>query len=307
MSLYHYTDAGAVHSILTGTPTLWASQIKFMNDSNELNEGINFISKHLSQLVMESLDGETLIKIVSDNIEKKLIEDGKSLKDKRSFIEVVEREMIKDRQQKADKVVSGLMKNAISALDIYVCSFCEEPDLLSQWRGYANGTTGYCIEFDKNVLVQKVNWQKKFKNGLLSEHKEYVLEKAVYSTEDKEKLINDRAEDLNIMRGNIASLKRVIVSIGSLMKNESFSEEKEYRLVLQPNLTHNNTKFRTRNGVLIPYYEYLLPPESIKSITVGPSDNQELAAEGMKKFLDTTWIDKDNIPLVKTSKIPLRA
>ncbi|POA86212.1 DUF2971 domain-containing protein [Pseudomonas sp. FW305-E2] len=38
--------------------------------------------------------------------------------------------------------------------DLYVSSFSERPDLLSQWRGYCPGGSGYCIGFDQALLAE---------------------------------------------------------------------------------------------------------------------------------------------------------
>ena len=37
-------------------------------------------------------------------------------------------------------------------LEMYASCFCEEDDLLSQWRAYSGNDTGYCIQFDWAML-----------------------------------------------------------------------------------------------------------------------------------------------------------
>jgi hypothetical protein len=47
------------------------------------------------------------------------------------------------------------MRHALEEMDkhdIYVSSFSEKPDLLSQWRGYCPKSAGICIGFDKNSI-----------------------------------------------------------------------------------------------------------------------------------------------------------
>jgi len=49
------------------------------------------------------------------------------------------------------------MRHALEKMDrhdIYVSSFSENPDLLSQWRGYCPQGSGVCIGFDKNSIEQ---------------------------------------------------------------------------------------------------------------------------------------------------------
>jgi hypothetical protein len=43
------------------------------------------------------------------------------------------------------------MEPAIAA-DLYLTCFCEEGDLLSQWRGYGGNDGRYCIQFDASRL-----------------------------------------------------------------------------------------------------------------------------------------------------------
>ena len=43
--------------------------------------------------------------------------------------------------------------SAPTAVDVYLTCFCEEEDLLSQWRGYGNADARYCICFDSYGLT----------------------------------------------------------------------------------------------------------------------------------------------------------
>ena len=43
----------------------------------------------------------------------------------------------------------------VTSTDLYVLCFCEQGDLLSQWRGYASGGAGYAIGIDPERLVAK--------------------------------------------------------------------------------------------------------------------------------------------------------
>nr|UVN18021.1 hypothetical protein pPsy0479b_00063 [Pseudomonas syringae] len=38
--------------------------------------------------------------------------------------------------------------------DLYVSSFSEKPDLLSQWRGYCPAGSGYCIGIDRAAMAE---------------------------------------------------------------------------------------------------------------------------------------------------------
>ncbi len=44
--------------------------------------------------------------------------------------------------------------NGLEEINIFAVCFCEDGDLLSQWRGYAGGSCGYSIGFDPDALMQ---------------------------------------------------------------------------------------------------------------------------------------------------------
>ncbi len=57
--------------------------------------------------------------------------------------------------------------------DLYVSSFSERPDLLSQWRGYCPGGNGYCLGFEREVIEDYC-----VENGMR-------LEKCLYSHDEQ--------------------------------------------------------------------------------------------------------------------------
>lgn len=50
MSLFHYTDAAAVLSII-GNKKLWLTDIRFMNDSDEALDGARYVAKEIQDLI----------------------------------------------------------------------------------------------------------------------------------------------------------------------------------------------------------------------------------------------------------------
>lgn len=79
-----------------------------------------------------------------------------------------------------DDIESGDFSN-------FVLCFSEQPDLLSQWRGYANDGQGISIGFSKELLKRKCNEDKSF----------FRLEKVTYIDEEKRKqIINEQAAEV---------------------------------------------------------------------------------------------------------------
>ena len=88
----------------------------------------------------------------------------------------------------------------------------------------------------------------------------------------------------------------------------------EYRISFTTldNDISNIVKFRICNGVFIPYIEVKFSFENqhdhkipLKSITIGPKNNIDIAHEGLRNMLDTLKYETKDIEIAK-SLIPLR-
>lgn len=110
-TLSHYTDLSGLVGIL-GDHQLWASNVAFLNDKEELLHGVKCARRALSRI----------------------------LKDRNL---VHWREAI---QEIVDEIEKGRLPNT------YATCFCERSDLLSQWRGYGGAQQGVCLVFDRAGL-----------------------------------------------------------------------------------------------------------------------------------------------------------
>lgn len=113
-NLFHYTDALAIKSILENRE-LWLSDIRFLNDSQEMNDGVKYIVEAL----------------VSDLPDVGLSVGG-TLYARDYLMEAFD-----------DHISYG-----IDSEPTFVCSFSEAGNQLSQWRAYG----GYAIEFDRELI-----------------------------------------------------------------------------------------------------------------------------------------------------------
>jgi hypothetical protein len=113
-SLFHYTDIGAVRAILENCE-LWLTDLRFLNDAQELNDGVVFILDAL----------------------------GKERKDFNGLGEHFD-DAVKLLTSSFDDHISVWIDDEPT----FVCSFSEAGDQLSQWRAYG----GYAIEFDRAAL-----------------------------------------------------------------------------------------------------------------------------------------------------------
>lgn len=98
------------------------------------------------------------------------------------------------------------------------------------------------------------------------------------------------------------------------IKRECFSMEKELRIVLTVPKSklkdlkeHNVYKYRISNGILTPYLELKFSRDSIKSLTISPTTQIDLAEKSLQDFLEyCTFNVKDYSEFIHKSNIPIR-
>jgi hypothetical protein len=199
-----------------------------------------------------------------------------------------------------------------SRIQVFVASFSEAEDQLSQWRGYAQGSSGVSLAFDLTGLRPPVHT-----DTLVT------LAPCVYHTEEKKKLLREalshfvgeaqgywnsafKAAEPSFRAGSrttgqaiidkimsspefTADITRAVVKtqadllrIAALSKDESFHEEREWRLVLPVDAGKttfkNPPRFRPASTTLIPYIAHPFSPDPdavlpLKDVILGPGSH----------------------------------
>ena len=161
--------------------------------------------------------------------------------------------------------------------DVFVTSFCEEPDLLSQWRSYAAG--GFAIGFAADGLAALGDGQgaprlvpvdygadsgRRRLRGLF----EQLADGGPYSGEERERLA-----------------RTVLLPEMARVKEPSFSEEKEWRLLVIEERPER-ILFRIGASGVVPYVEVAMPePTPVREIVIGPAPDQLLHRRGVEQLL----------------------
>ena len=189
---------------------------------------------------------------------------------------------------------------------LFITSFSEKADLLSQWRGYCPGGSGMCVGFDAESIKAYCG------------EKGYRFERCIYErdslSEKIRKLIDDcwgmfphpplgRAEFARLSPNqsvNFAHEYRMSVTVGEhkaqaegavnwfceelaqlapLYKNDGFHEEAKWRIVVKH--PHTPLKYRAGLSCLIPYVELniLQSKTTLQEIVVGPNPDQSSLPE----------------------------
>jgi hypothetical protein len=250
--LAHYTTAQGLNGIVQHG-NLWASGAYYLNDSSEMDYGCQLFTSLLAKLIaQEKLD--PVPKSIFENA-KKAFEPG------------------------------GFMESVTSRT--YVACFCEDENLLSQWRTYGQ-TGGYSIIFSRKALCD------------LTVNESYLVElqRVIYDNQLQSQLLELVLSDLlsTLLEENVKQLYKTADSQGKQLfvisfntflqtmaateivrfKHPAFEGEREWRLIVRPTSTNLNTQeiqhlqFRTARGMIVPYLEVhpkegtLLPIEWVR-------------------------------------------
>jgi len=278
-SLFHYTDTAGLLGILLEGPKLWASDVRFMNDAQELI--------YAQDAVVEGIRTMSSPTLREDHWAHEL---GK-------------------RAVQTFEKYKGLVLDDVAAanLGVYVVCFCESGDLLSQWRGYGKNE-GYVIEFRADSLQEGHQSIGAYPEatGL------FPVGYGLGAVSDGVSRTVAAVELFNLNHPGVkASYKALTVAaILATIKHPGFSEEREWRLITAfqdiqgegYGLHSIPTKFRQSSVGLSPYIELSVPMDSVVSIRVGPGDRTEIREAAVSRLLKSV---KSNA-VVLHSTIPFR-
>lgn len=308
--LCHYTEGEAFQNILK-TNVMWASHIRFMNDSTE---GI--------------LARDEIIKIFNEkNFDV-------------NFSEVNIEEL--------KKLVKGYFAEYASKKGIFVLSFSEKDDDLNQWRAYANNAPGYCIKFNSEKLIKNseiisdIEKIKDFvKTGWNYDGEKILLLPCVYDDKKQEELIGeilkDSLERVKREKGKLEEetlameiAKRLIV-YAPVIKNKVFIDENEWRIII---IYENSEKslseeekycdqtasevqksgkgdepvgFRMGKSMIIPYYKFSFQKDVVSEIVIGACPDRDSVKESTAYFLSKNGFSYENAKkMMNETKCPYR-
>ena len=278
-SIYHYTKPEKLLNILSGG-TLRFSNVLYLNDKDEVAYSYKLIVQLIDQ--MPELNSDLFEKIRNHFINKyKHIVDGNS----------------------------ELENN----IEYFTTSFSTDNDNLTLWNNYAKGKnyTGYNIGFSKRKLVKEMN-----DNNFLP-----IYGSVIYERTKQAKIIRFIFKKWNNMFEKAARMKRpnklklfdimfelldVLNIVSIFFKNPQFKSEKEYRIVVVNAFgtpDSKQTKVVEKNGLFVPYLEYKFEKDSVTSVNIGPTFDENIFYTSTNRLLlNFGYKNKE----VNRSKIPLR-
>lgn len=185
-------------------------------------------------------------------------------------------------ERDSSKSYEDYLANILQRYDnLYLISFSENNDSLPMWNTYANKSTGIAIGVERLKSISVTD----------------LVGKCLYGTDT---FINRLKMYMDSKKLKLGSYL-LIYSFLQMLKNEDFAYENEIRLI--GDFKELPTKFREKNGYIIPYKEVFFAKEQIKSITLGPCLNLREAEFSLRQFLDSRGFEHVKI---YHSKIPFR-
>ena len=251
--------------------SIWATNIRFLNDSTEYDFAVGLARR-----------------VIQERIDK--------------------------ARNKFEVAVASVLQERLTtdpAADVYVTSFSENADQLSQWRAYSPPTGGYALGFRAKSLLEPA----------LS-NPSFFLTPCIYDSLSQEKLIRKLFDDVlvfaeeshnaglthdRVFREAFKLFGRLIPLAAPAIKHPSFVEEQEWRLVRLPaSFDFELPQIREGRSMLIPYHRHSFPkPENmpIEEVVVGPTPNPILARDAAEALLLSRGLTS---AIARSSSIPYR-
>ncbi len=287
--LYHYTTAEGLKGIIENNE-IWATSAYYMNDSAEILYGYRVLHRALEQWLKDRNPAE-------DSISRGLAN---------SFIRYFGHDAFE--------------RNIVTP--VYLTCFCEEPNLLSQWRAYGSSggyNIGVQVPMEGIVYGIKPEPVVYTANCLKVEYDVQKQIDRIFALLDfllpilDEQAVTDAIRSIDPMSplgysGLEGSIQDMLVEESMGFKEPAFAVEKEWRFVVRSrrhmkqgndNGDHTNLPihFRTARGQLIPFIKFK-PYEAptpivgngkqlpIASVTCGPGGDRISAGLAVRWLLD---------------------
>lgn len=310
---YHYTSANALMAILdTGdnkSGSVRFTDARYMNDRSE--------HMYFVKLLLEYMEEhKTEYQYCQEVINELLFKDQPYTLDDYLSLRVFE---IKD--VKIDNYLFPKPRNFLFCMS-------KNNDSLHMWNYYVhNGNyQGYNLGIRIYGFLKIFDQESTGNNDPIKIYCGDVLYKRTKQEKEIEVLCN-AIEDFgartrkspNTFQWVVAYLWQYIECCGLFYKDKSFSDEEEYRIVIQfydsvaqstistyfKNSNRNvEYNYFERNGILVPYLSVPLRKEAVKQVTIAPIMENRIALFSVKEFLESNGYS--NKVKVKQSTIPIR-
>lgn len=261
-TLYHYTTFSGLLGIVRSR-ALWASDVRYMNDSAELRHTADLIKVEVQERIDSGHANSNLLSQFADWV--------------------------------AHRITNGHM--------LFGASFRSHGNLLSQWRGYSSPGKGVSLGFCPEYIFECAKKQKFMIGKCIYEpHRQRALIRQVVDAveqlaEEHGGAGQSASERAQLHRQAFAVMETDLLRIAAILKHPSFREEKEWRIVspVIANTAEAPILFREGHAMLVPYIEFDLGiqggPPVLDHLYLGPTANINISMSSLKMFLVRHGID----------------
>jgi hypothetical protein len=302
--LWHYTSLKGFHGIVT-SKRIFATDLRFLNDIEEFVHTRKVAHEIISEAPELDADGFAY---------RKLLKQAEFL---------------------------AFEGRAVKGTEIFVACFTAAEDQLSQWRGYSHGSSGVSLAFDLRnhrppagsgslvsfapCVYEAAQKEKLLLDALhhfqeeVSGYRKEIFKRACDLDPTKRTEKKDTAVDefLNAHPDQKREFDRFVeatsktsadcLRIAALLKNSSFKEEDEWRLVLPVFMDSEKPTMEFRYGKtsLIPYIAHAFlenSPLPIVDVILGPGSDEN-SVFAAKRLLKSKGLDVEP----RLSRVPYRS
>lgn len=268
-TLYHYTSFRGLMGIVE-SGCIWASDIRYMNDSAELRHTVDLIRKEAARRIRQGSPHAAAIDHFAGWV--------------------------------GHRITNGHMQ--------FAASLRANGNLLSQWRGYSSPGKGVSIGFDPAYLLARVKQQGWrigrciYEPEIQQELINQVLDSIELwlSSEAADEVIPEGRFDAQhtAWQQMLAEMETDLLLLATILKHPSFREEEEWRVV-SPTVTdflRSSVRFREGTSMLVPYLELNLretggKPLRLAHLFLGPTPNRTISMNSLSMFLSSNGIEPD--------------
>ena len=236
-TLYHYTSIQGLIGIIE-SKTIWATSIYHLNDKQELYHSIDLFLTALDELLekygIQKEDQKLGPLAAALSLATKI---GNHEIGQAAFLTTLRKVLLFDR-----------------TLPLFISSFSEEGNQLSQWMSYCKNSPGFSIGFNfqklKNIVDHSGNYNKIVKCIYnVNDQKEKVDEFSSTVIDPEVKFLTG-SEDSKLIGEKVMLILYKILIESPILKNYHFKDEKEWRLIYLG--TFGQCHFRPGKTVAIP-------------------------------------------------------
>ena len=259
--LYHYTNFNGLLGIVESR-SLWASDIRYMNDSAELKHTADLIRTEITERIGAGHPRPDLLN---------------------QFLDWV-----------THRITNGHM--------LFAASFRANGNLLSQWRGYSRLGKGVSIGFDPEYILRCAERQSfqigrciyscEQQARLISQVVDAVETLAAEHGSSGTTGTGTGGVDDSSYHTVFKQIESDLLRIAAILKHPSFREEEEWRIV-SPVITdyvEAPVLFREGASMLVPYIRFKLSPTGsgpieLQHLFLGPTPNKTISMNSLIMYL----------------------